>query len=418
MATPGTTLGRIRRSSFRVLAGTVEILVIPLNSAVQSADLTLGGDLDRRSSDRSGGERSQNADARASWNTQYFLAGPENASICNLANRFLPQLLDQLQSVDRWNPLLLMGPSGCGKTHLVQGIVARWLEQSGSDSVCLMNAVDFGRELGSAVELNQVSGFRARFTRYRLFVFEDLQHLHRNESTQLELQHILDRMVEHGCQCIVTSNRCLPQLSWLNTTLFSRLMGGTSVTVRRISRGTRISLLRDLLAARGLLATEPQIEELANCAGKTLPHLRGTVAELEVLVRHLGTTDLGDILSAWTDRSQNRTPTMEEIIQVHAEHFQLTVNQLRSACRARSIVLARSLAMLLSRELTGASYTKIGAAFGGRDHSTVLHACHKIKRQSTADSTEKAAYELLHSKLTSVVKDNSKPRTKRNRRSA
>ncbi|MDA1177290.1 MAG: DnaA/Hda family protein [Planctomycetota bacterium] len=401
----------------------MDIFVIPLNESPPAENIPVVAPsqtrLGRTQNDGTQNAAAQNvAGTSLPWDSMHFLAGPENASICTLANYFLPKLLEQQQAVDHWNPLVLYGPTGSGKSHLVQGLIARWLENASPESCCLINAVDFARELACAIEINQINAFRAKFSRYRCFILEDLQHLQRKESTQQELQLLLDRMVRQGCQCVVTANRSLPQLPWLSFTLSSRLMGGTSISVRRVSRSTRSLLLRDLLAARGLHGSEQDLEKIANHAGNTLPNLRGAVAELELLAKHLETSELAQLLSAWMNKRSTRVPTNDEILRSHAEHFHLTVTQLRSASRTRTVVLARSLAMLLCRELTGASYTKIGEAFGGRDHSTVLHACRKMQQLTALDSAERAAYKQLRGKILSLSQEKPRAPTKRKRRSA
>lgn len=413
LAAPAVIRPAVRILLFWVSTGAVEIFVIPLNESSPSENVPV---VASSKTQRNG---SQNvAGIPLPWDPMHFLAGPENASICTLATYFLPKLLDHQHAVDHWNPLVLYGPTGSGKSHLVQGLVARWLENAPPETCCLMSAVDFARELASAIEVNHINAFRARFNRYRFFVLEDLQHLQRKDSTQQELQLLLDRMVRQGCQCVVTANRSLPQLPWLSFTLSSRLMGGTSISVRRVSRSTRSLLLRDLLAARGLQGSDQELETIANHAGKTLPNLRGAVAELELLAKHVGTSELSELLSVWMNKQSVRVPTNDEILRSHAEHFHLTVSQLRSASRTRTVVLARSLAMLLCRELTGASYTKIGEAFGGRDHSTVLHACRKMQQLTALDSSERAAYKQLRTKILSLSQNTPNSPKKRKRRSA
>jgi chromosomal replication initiator protein len=305
-----------------------------------------------------------------------FHAGPENL----LVGVAVKSLLEDGQP--RFTPLLLLGTAGVGKTHLAQGIARRWSETGRAGEVIYLTGGDFARQLAEAIDRDAVRPLRGRLRGAALLVLDDLTQLVKKPAALKELLFTLDALERSGGAAVVTSRIAPSEMPQLPPALASRLTGGLTVGLSPPGPDARRAILRELAAARGIALAPEAAETLAREPATGAPEL------LQRLLQAGGgfqSVDADRARQFLADRVPSRQPTLAAITRAAAKQFSLKSAQLKSASRNRTVVAARSVAMYLARKLTGHSLEQIGRAFGGRDHTTVLHGCRKIEKQLETD---------------------------------
>jgi chromosomal replication initiator protein len=318
-----------------------------------------------------------------------FLVGPENPlvpAVVAAVATFCREEAGSRGPAPSWlNPLVVAAPAGCGKTHLVRGLAslmsAVW---SAPGEVITTTAVDFASQYLAAAGEDALEPLRQQIRRARLWAVEDIGRLPRRETVQTEFLHTLDEQVRGGTLVVATACRPPQQLTNLSAALRSRLEGGLVLTLAPPSVAVRREMLRRAAAAQGVPMDAHQIDVLATRLPATPRQLLGIVQQ-ERLSRL--TEDEGPAAPRANGKAGSpataspvtaRKIKTADILAVTARYFGVTQTSMKSASRKRSIVHARSVAMYLARELGGATLQDIGTTLGGRDHTTVLHACRKI----------------------------------------
>jgi chromosomal replication initiator protein len=330
---------------------------------------------------------------------RHFLAGPEN----RLVDVAVRSVLEEPET--GYNPLVLYGPSGTGKSHIARGLAAVWKARHHRDRVVCVTAVEFAQELAEAIESQAVEEFRTTYRTADLLVMEDLGQLAARKSEKLSAQeefvHTLDALLTEGRWVVVTASAAPAELPGLLPALQSRLAAGLSIPLAPPGSKARRALLRQFAASKEIELPEPVVKVLAEGLGGTAPELAGALMQLAS--PDCFGDDPIDMESAREFLSQRNgkqhQPTMHKIALATARHFSLRLTDLRSSTRRRSLVSARGVAVYLARHFAGMSFQEIGCYFGGRDHSTVMHSCHKTEELSESDPTIHKAIKRLHKEL-------------------
>jgi chromosomal replication initiator protein len=309
-----------------------------------------------------------------------FVAGPEN----QVAVVALTTVMERRAGL--YSPLVLHGPHGCGKSHLAHGLVAWWSQKHPEEHVCCLPAAEFAREHAAAVAQQQLDAWRREKRRVQLLVIEDLGQLAGKRAAQHELLHLLDDLADREALVVITA-RSLPAYSTaLLPTLRSRLSAGLVVTLALPSPATRRAILARLANDRGMALSKRTIHSLADSLATSVPALTSALLELELEARASGKAIAPRRVREYlTQRDSAQRPNLRQIAALTAKHFGLTLTELKSSARRQSLVAGRGVAMYLARQLTDKSFEQIGAFFGGRDHSTVLHGCQKTERLISRD---------------------------------
>ena len=292
------------------------------------------------------------------------------------------------------DPLFLHGPAGAGKSHLVSALLADVTQRSPDLQVALLIAGDFEALLFPDGDREEWKAARQA----DLLVVEDVQHLPARVETAFV--HLLDRGLTRGQQIVCTATMGPAQLSHLPARLTSRLGSGLVVGLQPLSPNSRRVFLQDRLSRRGLNVEAEGVAWLAEHLTGSVRQLEGALARLASLAPlHPPPLD-ADILAEHFDveASANR-PTVERIAQRVGRYFQVEPRQLQARSRTRQALLPRQIGMYLARQLTELSLQQIGAYFGGRDHSTVLHACRKVEKALVHDVRLSGAVRQLHADL-------------------
>ncbi|HEY7153575.1 MAG TPA: DnaA/Hda family protein [Gemmataceae bacterium] len=293
------------------------------------------------------------------------------------------------------NPLFLCGPTGAGKSHLAQALLADVARRAPDLQVSLLAAGDFEALLLPDADRETLKAARQA----DLLVIEDLQHLPaRVEETFV---HMMDRGLARGQQLVFTAIVGPAQLAHLPARVTSRLSNGLVVGLGVPSPESRRAFLQDRLKRGGLRVEADAIDWLVAHVSGSVRQLEGAVARLASLARLSGRPLTVETLAEQfgVEASANR-PSVERIVQRVGRFFHVEPRQLQARSRSRGVLLPRQVGMYLARQLTELSLQQIGAYFGGRDHSTVLHACRKVEQALAHDVRLCGAVRQLHADLT------------------
>jgi chromosomal replication initiator protein len=326
--------------------------------------------------------------------TLEFFAGPENY----LVEPALSGVLGRQPSP--YNPLVMYGPSGTGKSHLARGLAATWKTNFPQGRVAYATAIDFARERNEAFETQAVEDFRARYRGVHLAVFEDIGELAAKPGAQEELISTIDEIIQRGGQVVVTAS-CSPQeIAGFSPALQSRLVAGLCVPLALPGPDARLAILERWSNLREVEMADSILKLLAEGLAGTVPELLGAMLQLEVPARHgrrpIDARHIRDFLSR---RDTALRPKLRDIASLTARHFALRLSDLRGPSRRRPVVAARDVAMYLCRQLTRETLDRIGEYFGGRDHTTALHACRKAEEMLEVDPAIRQAVDQLQRKF-------------------
>ena len=291
------------------------------------------------------------------------------------------------------NPLFLHGPAGTGKTHLVGALVADVTRRRPDLVVCLLPAGDcLPPADGAAPE------WAAAARDGDLLVIEDVQHL--PAASAETLARVLDARLVRERQTVLTASAGPAQLSRLPQRLAGRLASGLVVGLESLSPASRLALLRDGARRRGLEVDPDVLAWLSEHVGGSARQLEGALHRLQALVAlHAGPLDLTVVAGQFGAEARAARPSIDRIVERVGRYFRVEPGQIRSRQRGRGALLPRQVGMYLARRLTPLSLQQIGAYFGGRDHSTVLHACRKVEQALARDASLSGAVRQLHADL-------------------
>ena len=281
-----------------------------------------------------------------------------------------------------YNPLLVYGGVGLGKTHLAQAVANYALEHNTAERVLYVSSDRFTSQFVQSVRENRIAAFSSYYRQADLLIVDDVQFFGEKEKTQEEFFHIFNDLHQNGKQIFLCADRPPAEIPGIEERLLSRFQWGLSADIQRPDLETRIAILQRK-AARQHLAVSPDVLELiAQRIDSNVRQLEGALTRLTALVQldeqKLDLDTARRFLREHTDEGADSL-NADDIIEQVAEYFRLEKGDLLSRSRKQTVAQARQIAMYLCRELTDESYDHIGSRFGGRDHSTVIHAYRKIE---------------------------------------
>jgi chromosomal replication initiator protein len=304
-----------------------------------------------------------------------------------------------------YNPLFIYGGTGLGKTHLMQAIAQYVAEHSSDLSVKYVTSETFMNDFINSLRDKRIEGFKQRYRTYDLLLVDDVQFFEHKERIQEEFFHTFNSLYEAGSQIVMSSDRPPRDIATLEERLRSRFEWGLITDIQAPDLETRIAILRKKVKTDGIHVPDPQLLSfIASRISTNIRELEGAltrvVAFSSLTGRSLSVELAEDVLKDVFPQGEAAEVSIRRIQELVSERFQLSMDELCGDRRSQNIVYPRQVAMYLSRELTDSSLPKIGKEFGGRDHTTVIHATSKIARLIRED---RSVYNLVQ-ELTARVK--------------
>ncbi|WP_442928481.1 chromosomal replication initiator protein DnaA [Microbulbifer epialgicus] len=302
-----------------------------------------------------------------------------------------------------YNPLFIYGGVGLGKTHLMHAVGNALLERNPNAKVVYLHSERFVADMVKALQLNAISDFKRYYRSVDALLIDDIQFFAGKERSQEEFFHTFNALLEGGQQIILTCDRYPKEIDGLEERLKSRFGWGLTVAVEPPELETRVAILMKKAEQFGVELPHDSAFFIAQRIRSNVRELEGALRRVianaqftgraidDVLVREA----LKDLLAL-----QDRLVSVDNIQRVVAEYYKIKVADLLSKRRSRSVARPRQVAMSLAKELTNHSLPEIGDAFGGRDHTTVLHACRKIRQLQESDADIREDVKLLTRSLT------------------
>ena len=341
--------------------------------------------------------KTQKSNIKSSLNTdlnfENFVEGKSN----QLAKAACLSVVTEL---GQYNPLYIYGGVGLGKTHLLHSIGNEILKQDKEKKVVYLHSEKFVQNMVTAMRTNKIEEFKDFYRSVDALLLDDIQFFANKEKSQEEFFHTFNTLFEYKKQVVLASDKYPKEITGLEERIKSRLVWGMSVTIDPPDLETRVAILHEKAGA-----VEQKIPD--DVAYYLAKNVYSNVRELEGSLRRVLATahfKRAPITLAFTKETlkdlislQERLMTIEQIQKTVASYYNVRVSDLLSAKRDRKITLPRHIAMSIAKQLTSHSLPTIGDAFGGRDHTTVLHACKKVKALKLSSATiDQDCQNILH----------------------
>ncbi|MGE0503320.1 MAG: chromosomal replication initiator protein DnaA [Rhizobiaceae bacterium] len=327
-----------------------------------------------------------------------FIEGPSN----RVAFAAARAVAEQATSAVRFNPLFVHASVGLGKTHLLQAVAAESLQRRPQSRVVYLTAEYFMWRFASAIRDNTALVFKEQLRDIDLLIIDDMQFLH-GKSIQNEFCHLINMLLDSARQVVVAADRPPSELESLDPRVKSRLNGGVALEMGTPDYAMRLSMLKARLAVaksedKSLDISTEVMEHVARTVTGSGRELEGAFNQLlfrQSFEPHISVDRIDEILGQIYRTGEPRRVRIEDIQKVVARYYNVSKTELLSNRRTRTIVKPRQVAMYLSKIMTPRSLPEIGRRFGGRDHTTVLHAVRKIEDLVLSDAALAQELDLL-----------------------
>ncbi|MCL5269203.1 MAG: chromosomal replication initiator protein DnaA [bacterium] len=304
-----------------------------------------------------------------------------------------------------YNPLFIYGGVGLGKTHLMQAIGQELLSYGAHFNVLYVSSEAFMNAFIDAVAQKKMTEFRNCFRNVDLLLVDDVQFFSGAEQTQTEFFHTFNVLYDAGKKIVISSDHPPKELHELEERLRSRFEWGLIVDIQPPDLETRVAILRKKAAMRGLELSPEVTMFIAERVKSNLRKLEGALTRLAAhaaLTREAITVDLArGLLGPFLTGEEPRRISVEKIQMAVCNYFNVTLHELTGQNRSRKYAMPRQLAAYLCRELTGASFPDLARKFGGRDHTSIIHACNKVRK----DMATQLNLQNLIKYLTKLIKE-------------
>ncbi len=321
---------------------------------------------------------------------------------CNRLARSAGYAVAQRPGVTSFNPLMVYGGVGLGKTHLVQAIGNEILNGNKDKIVHYVSSEKFANQFFDAIKNNRIQDFSQFYSKIDVLIIDDVQFFEGKEKTQEIFFHIFNHLHQSGNQIIMTSDRPPKDLDGLMERLVSRFKWGLTADLQQPDYETRIAIIKRKMQSDGINIPDNVIEYLAYSVDTNVRELEGVIISL-IANASLVKKDIDLELAKQTLQSIvhdiDSEVGIDYIQKTVSEFFKISIDQLKDKTRKKEIVMARQIAMYFSKEYTNLSLKSIGYHFGGRDHSTVIHAVQAVNDMYDTNSSFRRSVDELRKKL-------------------
>ncbi|MEO5656704.1 MAG: chromosomal replication initiator protein DnaA [Nitrospiria bacterium] len=297
-----------------------------------------------------------------------------------------------------YNPFFIYGGVGLGKTHLLNAIGNAIRDRSHDARIAYVSSEMFTNEVINSIRYDRMADFRSRYRTIDVLLIDDIQFIAGKERTQEEFFHTFNSLYEDNKQIVISCDRSTKELADIELRLRSRFEMGLMADIQRPDLETRIAILKKKSEADRLDLDDDVALFLATHIKTNIRELEGSLLRLGAYSSLTGRRVTIELIKEVLRDTISDTPSfvsIDQIVKIVADKFQLKVSDLKSKRRTKTVVHPRQLAMYLCRTLTSSSFPEIGRQFGGKDHSTVIHAVRNIAERIDKDPQLKATAESL-----------------------
>jgi len=328
-----------------------------------------------------------------------FVVGPSN----RLAHASCVAVSQSLGTT--YNPLFLYGSSGLGKTHLLHAVCCEAGQRFDGAVIQFLSCEEFVNRFIRAIETGSLAGFQSQFRTVDALIIDDVQFLREREQSQEEFFHTFNALYNNGKQIILSADSPPGKIPSLEERLISRFSWGLVARIDPPSYETRVAIVQKKAHLRGLSISEEIAEYVARKLQANIRELEGALTTLyaySTTTNKEMTLELAQQALDGQIKLAARHTSITDIIEVVTRHFDVRLADLQSKRRSQSITEPRQICMYLARDLTKHSLEEIGGHLGGRDHTTVMHACNKIGQAERFDPKMRALLSELKKQITQV----------------
>ena len=304
---------------------------------------------------------------------------------------------------EAYNPLFIYGGVGLGKTHLMHAIGHHVLSNKPNAKVIYTSSEKFTNEFIKSIRDNETEAFREKYRKIDVLLIDDIQFIQNKEQTQEEFFHTFNELHQNNKQIVISSDRPPKEIVKLEDRLRSRFEWGLIVDITPPDYETRMAILQKKIEEENLDIPPEALNYIANQIQSNIRELEGALTRLLAYSKLQGkpiTTELtAEALKDIIQSPKSKKITIQDIQKVVGQYYSVRIEDFSAKKRTKSIAYPRQIAMYLSRELTDFSLPKIGEEFGGRDHTTVIHAHEKIANDIKSDPTFKQEVENLEKEI-------------------
>ena len=304
---------------------------------------------------------------------------------------------------EAYNPLFIYGGVGLGKTHLMHAIGHHVLSNKPNAKVIYTSSEKFTNEFIKSIRDNETEAFREKYRKIDVLLIDDIQFIQNKEQTQEEFFHTFNELHQNNKQIVISSDRPPKEIAKLEDRLRSRFEWGLIVDITPPDYETRMAILQKKIEEENLNIPPEALNYIANQIQSNIRELEGALTRLLAYSKLQGkpiTTELtAEALKDIIQSPKSKKITIQDIQKIVGQYYSVRIEDFSAKKRTKSIAYPRQIAMYLSRELTDFSLPKIGEEFGGRDHTTVIHAHEKIANDIKSDPTFKQEVENLEKEI-------------------
>lgn len=306
------------------------------------------------------------------------------------------------QPAKNYNPLFIYGGVGLGKTHLLNAIGLRTMAIHKNINVLYVSAEEFMNELVNSIRYDKMPKFREKFRQIECLLMDDIHFLAGKERTQEEFFHTFNTLHDSGKQIVVTSDKFPKDIPNLERRLRSRFEWGLIADIQPPEMETRIAIVEKKVQENNIILPSTVVHYIASNTESNIRELEGSLIRIAAYAsltrREIDMALVQEVLKKIVNDIKEKV-TVEEIVKIVAGKFGVKIDEIKAAKKNKSLTVPRHIAMYLARKLTTSSYPDIGEKIGGRDHSTVIYACNKIKKLMDMDNNIKIVVQGIEDTL-------------------